>query len=83
MGKGPKSDGENQNQPTYRQMGRYAMVGCLCVIFCIPLPYARWMKRSPLSWLSPESFEGFGWFLLVAGVVITLVLIGSHGDTEP
>ena len=82
MGKHSESDRERQNLPTYRQMARYGVVGGLFTIFCTPLLYAKWMKRSPLPWLSSESFEGFGWFVLVVGVLITLVLIGSHGDTE-
>jgi hypothetical protein len=69
-----------KQQPTYRQMGRYAVGGVLLTVLATPLLYAAWMRRSPLSWFSAESFVGFGWFVVIAGVVLVLVLIGSHGD---
>jgi len=73
---------EDRWQPTYRQMGRYAIEGLLLTLAATPLLYMRWMKRSPIPWLSTESFNGFGTFMLIAGVVIVLVRIGSHGDTD-
>ena len=76
------SDKNDQSlkQPTYRQMGRYAVIGTVATLAMIPLIYARWMRKSPLPWLSDESFHNFGWFVLGTGVIVVLILIGSHGD---
>ena len=79
--------GQSQNQksdaePSASQVGKYALLAAGLTVLAAPLLYIRWMKRSPLSWLSAESFEGFGWFVLVAGVVLWLVLVGSHGDSD-
>jgi len=63
-------------------MGRYAMEGLLLTIAAVPLLYMAWMRRSPISWLSAESFKGFSVFVLIAGVIIVLARIGSHGDTD-
>jgi hypothetical protein len=67
-------------QPTYRQMGRYALEGIVLTLAVSPLLYMGWMKRSPLPWLSEESFRNFGWFVLAAGTIFVLVRIGSHRD---
>ena len=69
-------------QPSALQMGKYALLAACLAVLATPLLYIRWMKRSPLSWLSVESFEGFGWFVLITGVVVWLVLAGSHGDSD-
>ncbi len=77
-----KQDDDRPRQPTYRQMGRYAIEGLILTLAATPLLYMKWMKRSPLPWLSAESFNGFGVFLIIAGVIFVLVRIGSHGDTD-
>jgi len=82
MDRDADSGSEQKRQPTYRQMGYYAIIGGVVAALSTPLLYVRWMRRSPFPWLSSESFEGFGWFAFVGGIVIVLVLIGSHGDTE-
>jgi len=69
-------------QPTYRQMGRYALEGILFTIAATPLAYLKWMKRSPFPWLSKESFHGFGTIVLILGVLLVLARIGSHGDKD-
>jgi hypothetical protein len=63
-------------------MGRYAIEGLLLTLAATPLLYMKWMRRSPIPWLSEESFNGFGTFVLIAGVVFVLVRIGSHGDAD-
>ena len=82
MNEMPPSEQSDQTppQPTYRQMGRYALIGTVVTLALTPLIYARWMRRSPLPWLSDESFQNFGWFMLGTGVIVVLVMIGSHGD---
>ena len=77
-----KSNTEGRPQPTYRQMGRYALEGLLFTIAASPLAYLKWMKRSPFPWLSEESFHGFGTFMLILGIVLVLARIGSHGDDD-
>ena len=73
---------DHRLQPTYRQMGRYALEGLILAVAATPLMYMTWMRRSPIPWLSAESFSGFGTFMLIAGVVFVLVRIGSHGDHD-
>jgi hypothetical protein len=63
-------------------MGRYAIEGLLLTFAAAPLLYITWMRRSPIPWLSVESFSGFGTFILIAGVVLVLVRIGSHGEAD-
>lgn len=66
--------------PTWRQIGWYAVVGALFTMLLVPALYLVRMRRSPLAWFSEESFKGFGTLVVVAGVFLVLVLIGSHGD---
>ena len=71
---------QDPHQPTYRQMGRYALEGIVLTLAASPLLYIKLMRRSPFPWFSVDSFRNFGWLVLVAGVVFVLVRIGSHGD---